>query len=71
MNRSCPQCQIEMKLSQKSINKVEVRIDKPIIPYLSNEGDQHTPYVEVYICPKCGLIQQYIAEEYMVFLKDL
>lgn len=60
-----------MKLSPKSINKIEVRIDRPIIPYLVNEGNQHIPYIEIYICPKCGLIQQYIAEEHMKLLKDL
>jgi len=38
---------------------------------LVNEGNQHIPYIEIYICPKCGLIQQYIAEEHMKFLKDL
>lgn len=71
MNKICPQCKIEMKLSPKSINQVKVRIDKPAVPYLINEGDQYTPYVEIYICPKCGLIQQYIAEEHMDFLEDL
>lgn len=35
----CQQCKTEMKLSEESVIKMEIRINKPIIPYLSHEGD--------------------------------
>jgi len=35
----CQQCKTEMKLSKKSVIRMEIRIDKPVIPYLSCEGD--------------------------------
>ena len=67
----CQQCKTEMKLSEESGIKMEIRINKPIIPYLSHKGDQYIPDIETYICPKCGLIQQYIKEECMDILKYL
>lgn len=59
----CSNCKIEMKLTPKSISGLEIRIDRTSIPYIRIEGNQCVPQINTYVCPNCGLIQQYISEE--------
>lgn len=64
----CPNCEIEMKFISQNFF---MHINKKPIPYLVNEGDQHPVHMNTYICTQCGLIQKYIPEDELEYIKDL
>lgn len=68
--KTCPQCKSEMKIL-KEIDDPIAHIDKTPIPFLVTEGTQSPIFVSLYVCPKCGLVQTYVEEEYMEHLKRL
>jgi hypothetical protein len=65
---NCPKCEIEMKFISKNFFQF---VNKKPIPFLVNEGDQHPISSNTYICPNCGLIQQYIPEDELKYLENL
>ncbi len=62
----CPNCKIEMKFLK---NNHFMYINKKPIPFLVNEGNQRSIHMDIYGCPKCGLIQQYIPEDELEYIK--
>lgn len=68
--RVCPQCKIEMKVLNKNIGSI-ARINRKPVPFLVAEGHQDPIHAILYVCPKCGLVQTYIKEEDMGYLKRL
>ena len=65
--RICPVCNIEMKPHdfQLTKNVIEIHMNKKPVPFLVREGDQTISAAEIYICPECGLIQQYLRKEHL------
>lgn len=66
----CPHCHIEMKFLPNSENAIHNFQLEPI-PFIRSEGNT-TPIVSnLFICPKCGLVQQYVIDECMKYVKKL
>ena len=66
--KKCLQCDVEMKFLD---NKFCMYINKRPNPPLVNKGDQMPIHTNIYVCPRCGLIQQYIPEDELEYIKEL
>ena len=65
----CPNCEIEMKFIQNEVflkNSVTHKGDG----FLINDR-QSSIHANIYVCSKCGLIQQYIPKDELKYLENL
>jgi len=62
----CPNCEIEMKFISHNFF---MNINKKPIPFLVNDGDQHSVHMDTYVCTQCGLI--HIPEEELKYIQDM
>ncbi len=69
--KKCPQCDVEMKQINHTINLLH----GGLIPHIEfgrmYVNDDRDLVINYFICPECGLVQQYLQKDKMKYLKDL
>ena len=67
--KTCPHCHIEMKSLQNSERKIyDFELD--VIPFIRSEGNTTPIISNLFVCSKCGLVEQYVIEECIKYLQS-
>lgn len=65
----CPSCKIEMRLIKSKSGMIKTDIQKQTEPMYA---ERFTNLIfDTYVCPSCGLIQQYIIDEQIPIIEKL
>ncbi len=69
--KKCLQCNVEMKRINRKINLLHGGLIPNIEYGMMYVNDDRDLEINYFVCPECGLVQQYLLEDKMKYLEDL